>query len=335
MVDLGSSHEAARVAALRRYAVLDTQPEDPFDRITDLVRTILDVPVAGVSFVDADRQWFKSITGTALCSTPREVSFCTHAIHRHGTLVISDAACDSRFSANPLVTREPFIRSYLGVPLKTLDGHEVGVLCAIDRVPRAFTNAQVDVLSRLAAIVVDLLELRQLAASDGLTGAMTRRSWLEATNQEIARSRRHGRDAAVVLFDLDHFKSVNDGHGHAAGDAVLRAVARRCEGVLRKADLLGRLGGEEFAVLMPEADQGRAMQAAERMRAALADQPVDVGVADLPITASFGVCSLDPGMSDAEAWLAAADAGLYAAKAQGRNRCCAATRRLPLLTNAA
>ncbi|MDB5658257.1 MAG: diguanylate cyclase [Cypionkella sp.] len=130
--------EEGRLEALRRYDVLDTPPEAPFDRLTELVRSVLGVPIAAVTLVDAERQWFKSIAGLNACETSLEISFCAHAIKKREPLVISDATLDMRFAKNPLVTGDPWIRSYLGIPLETPDGYNVGALCAIDTKPRTF-----------------------------------------------------------------------------------------------------------------------------------------------------------------------------------------------------
>lgn len=133
-----SLDEPGRLMALRRYAILDTSPEEPFDKLTQLVRDVLGVPIAAVSLIDAERQWFKSITGLTACETSRDISFCSHAIQRQEPMMIPDATLDPRFAGNPLVTGEPGIRSYLGIPLTTPDGYNLGALCAIDLQPRSF-----------------------------------------------------------------------------------------------------------------------------------------------------------------------------------------------------
>lgn len=313
--------EDGRLAALRRYDILDTAPEEPFDKLTELVRKVLGVPIAAVSLVDSERQWFKSIAGLNACETSRDISFCTHTIMQAEPMVVPDAALDVRFAKNPLVTGEPRIRAYLGVPLQTPDGYNIGALCAIDTKPRAFPANEVAILSNFAQLVVNELELRQIAMSDGLTSAMTRRAWVEAAEKEFARSRRYGTEASIILFDIDHFKRINDDFGHSAGDAVLRAVAQRSIATLRGSDMLGRIGGEEFAVLLPETSAEGANDMAERLRQQFADTPVAVNDTMLSVTASFGISSLSSGIDGVDDWLASADAFLYQAKASGRNRC--------------
>ena len=314
--------EDGRLAALRRYDVLDTAPEEPFDRLTELVRTVLGVPVAAVSLIDEHRQWFKSIAGLSVCETSREISFCSHAIKKREALIVPDATLDVRFSDNPLVTGEPRVRSYLGIPLETPDGYNVGALCAIDYKPRDFSANDVSILTNFAKLVLNELELRQIAMSDGLTGAMTRRAWMAAAEKEFARSQRYNSRASIILLDLDHFKRVNDTYGHPAGDVVLRTVVQRCFGEMRETDMLGRIGGEEFAILLPATNAAGAGELAERIRQELAHLPIIVGDNALRVTGSFGICDFNDKFKGVDAWMAAADALLYLAKASGRNRCC-------------
>ena len=152
--------EPARLAALRRLNVLDTPAEAGFDDLTRLAATICGTPVAVVSLVDADRQWFKSCVGLDATETPRDVAFCAHAIRRPELLVVPDATADERFADNPIVTGEPHIRFYAGMPLVIPGGHAVGTLCVIDYTPRTLTPAQTDALRALARQVVAQLTLR-------------------------------------------------------------------------------------------------------------------------------------------------------------------------------
>jgi GAF domain-containing protein len=153
-----------RVAALEEYSIMDTPSEAAFDDITRLTGFICGTPIALVSLLDKERQWFKSRLGMDAAQTPIDQAFCTHAIRQEKVFVVPDATRDSRFSNNPLVTAGPGIRFYAGAPLVNPDGVPLGTLCAIDRTPRTFTPEQSDALSALARQVIYLLELRRTVA---------------------------------------------------------------------------------------------------------------------------------------------------------------------------
>ena len=322
--------EEGRLAALHRYQVLDTEAEAPFDKITGIVKTVLDVPICAVSLVDRDRQWFKSIQGLSVPETPRSVSFCAHTIKTDQPMLISDAATDERFRANALVVGPPFIRSYVGVPLQSPDGYNLGALCAIDTKPRLFDAAQVALLKNFAALVVDELELRRIADRDHLTGALTRRGFLQQMENEAERFKRYGRPSALLMLDVDHFKSINDSFGHSTGDAVLKAIAACCGSAVRPSDVFGRLGGEEFGLLLPETSANEAMMGAERFRQAI-DALRFPTLTGVTVTASFGVAPLNDERCAPERWLADADEALYRAKRNGRNRCVSSDQRLRIV----
>lgn len=150
--------ELERLAALRRYRVLDTAPSPDLDRITQLVAKLLDVPIALVSLVDEDRQWFKSRVGLDAPETHRDFAFCAHAILSDDTLVVRDATDDERFRDNPLVTGHPNIKFYAGAPLVAPNGRRLGTLCAIDRQPRELDPSQLEILKSLSSVVMSALE---------------------------------------------------------------------------------------------------------------------------------------------------------------------------------
>lgn len=179
------ANETERLASLLSYDILDTQGEAAFEALTRLAAAILEVPIALVSLVDADRQWFKSRYGLDVSETRRELSFCGHVVESGAPLVVTDAVDDDRFADNPLVTGDPRIRFYAGIPLQTPDGFVLGTLCAIDTVPRQLTPTQLELLSLLAGQVVDQLEARRVRYSLAL---------------EVASAREHAH-RLEVLFD--------------------------------------------------------------------------------------------------------------------------------------
>lgn len=153
--------DQARLKALRTYDLLDTPPEDVFDAFTQMASKLFSAPIALISLIDEERQWFKAKTGLAVMQTPRDVAFCDHAIRQKGPMVVSDATTDPRFAENPLVKGDPKIRFYCGVPLRSSDGYGLGTLCIIDRVPRQMDRADLEVLSRLARLVEQEFETRR------------------------------------------------------------------------------------------------------------------------------------------------------------------------------
>ena len=317
MIDSVSERETLRLRDLHDYAILDTPPEESFDRITRLAKMALQTPMAVVSLVAADRQWFKSKIGVNACETARDISFCTHTIQFDEPLIVRDSHEDSRFANSPLVLGNPFIRFYIGAPLTTPAGYNIGALCAMDTVPHDPSPDQIKLLQDLGRLVVDELELRKLACLDPLTGVLTRRGLDMAVKRLKAKS---DADAAcVVMIDLDHFKSVNDTYGHGVGDRILQIMVAACRAVVRPQDIIARVGGEEFAIILPGMILSEGLKAAERMRKAIAAQITVTREGSISVTASFGVAMTLSGMSDIQDALAAADAAMYAAKAGGRN----------------
>ncbi len=172
--------EAKRLKVLWQYDVLDTVPEEVFDDLTELAARICEAPIALISLVDENRQWFKAKVGVTIKETSRDISFCAHAIKQQELFIIPDATKDARFANNPLVTSDPKIRFYAGAPLVTPDGHALGTLCVIDKVPRELKAEQQQALRVLARHVMMQLELRRHA--NDLAAAHKER---ESTREEL------------------------------------------------------------------------------------------------------------------------------------------------------
>ena len=322
--DTEAAGAALRVQTLAALDILDTPPEESFDRITRLASGALGVPIALVSLVENTRQWFKSKKGIEVCETPIEHSFCAHAIQRDEVFVVPDATTDNRFADNPLVVGDPGIRFYAGMPLKMADGVRIGTVCVIDSKPRQLKQHEAQLLRDLASLAVHELELRRAASSDPLTGAWNRRMLDLVASREFAAAERTVRPFSLAVLDIDHFKAINDRYGHDTGDVALVTFAARFRDVMRPDAWLFRIGGEEFATILAGDTVDSAAEALERFRSALAETDIPRPDGTFRMTVSGGVVQSadDRGRpyGSLSRLIEAADSGLYRAKAEGRNR---------------
>ncbi len=310
--------EEGRIAALKRYCVLDTEPEQAFEKITGLVKSVLQVPICAVSLIDKDRQWFKAIQGLEMKQMSRHDAFCNHTIQGRDVLIVPDARADARFADNPLVKGTPNIRSYAGVPLETPDGFNLGALCVIDVKRRTFNEDQIELLKQFAELVVRELEARSASVRDQTTGVLTRQGFNDALQKNLTLAQENGEPCALVVVAIDNFRAINDDRSRRMGDQVLERVASCLRGSLRTGDVVGRLGGDTFAVILPATTSYEAMACAERLRTRVA-QLTFGGANDLSVTVSCGTAALQRGDSR-ELFLAEAQGAVFAAKRGGRNR---------------
>ena len=338
--------EAHRIASLYATSLLGTGPEEAFDRITRLTARLLMVPMAVVSLVGKDTQWFKSRTGTDLRETGRDVSFCGHAILTDEPLVVPDAANDPRFSDNPLVTGGPGIRFYAGVQLHSVDRMKLGTLCIMDTRPRTLSPQELDDLRDMARLVEQQIYHRQLAMAaqelqqeldvepgalrlpaagqvayllnhDMLTGLANRPALVRAIQTGIAGWRERGEHAIVACINLDRFKRLNELLGHRAGDEALVAITRSLQDNLRDGDMLARAGSDEFILLLGEAgDDGQARALLDRLLQAV-NRRIVSGGNEIAITCSIGYARYPDNGDDADALLTNAALAMRHAKSLG------------------
>ncbi|MBB4722436.1 diguanylate cyclase (GGDEF)-like protein [Xanthomonas euvesicatoria] len=319
------ANEDERVEALHAYRLLDTAPEPSYDAFTSIAAALCRMPMALISLVDTHRQWFKSRLGMQQSETPRELSFCAHAILEPDQVMeVGDTHLDKRFARNALVTGEPQIRFYAGAPLLTPDGIALGTLCVLDRVPRRLSVTERDALQALARQVVSTIELQQaarLVELDALRDALTgrwNRAGLEHALHALADAPSSAADAHLgfMLLELDGFKRQKLQAGAAAADATLLQVAALLEAQLPADALVARLACDHFCVALPETAASAALATAEDLRKAVEDAHWPTG----PLTLSAGVVDIaTPTALDSATLLARARHALQQARDAGRN----------------
>jgi diguanylate cyclase (GGDEF)-like protein len=239
----------SRLQTLRSLNILDTDPEERFDRLTRLARRLFEVPIASVSLVDENRVWAKSQVGLDTRETSRDISLCSHTILGNEILLITDTLQDERFADNPQVIDTPHIRFYAGVPLSAGNGCKLGTLCLFDTQPRILTDDDRALLIDLAKMAEQELIAIHMATMDELTLISNRRGFNRLAQYALSLCCRVERSASLFFFDLDHFKQINDGFGHAEGDFALKKFSEILRKTFRESDVVGRLGGDEFVVL--------------------------------------------------------------------------------------
>ena len=232
-------NEQERLAVVRRYDILDTPPEEAFDRVTRIAARLLKMQAAFISIVDEDRIWFKSCKGVDVGQVRRETSLCASCILQENPLLVADTKVDSRTGANPPVIGELDIRFYLGSPLRTRDGFNLGTLCVVDRVPRTVSDAEVTVLVDLAAVVMDELEFRLAAKRaeqtyrDELARAELREDYISGLTRELVH---RSKNLLTVVHSIARQTSSNS---HSISDYVQR-LAGRILGLAETHDLISQ-----------------------------------------------------------------------------------------------
>ena len=449
-------NEKERLNELKKYNILDTEPEAVFDNMVHLANYICETPIAAISLVDESRQWFKAIEGLGAKETSRDVAFCAHAILEQEPLVVEDALEDERFFDNPLVTGGPKIRFYAGVPLVTQNGIHLGTLCVIDTKSRQIKEEQISAIKTLAQSVMAHLELRlshkkirkyvdelQISATifetasenivvtdanncfitvnpaftkttgytledvigkspkilksgkqnaefysemwkdltrdgqwdgelsnkrkngeiyvewlsikaiynqdgtvrmyvatfsditekkradeiiwkqanyDLLTNLPNRRLFDDRLKHEIKIAHRSKKLLALLFIDLDYFKDVNDTYGHEIGDKLLIKVTKRISETLRATDTIARMGGDEFAAILPQMENKNDISKVAELIIKRLSTPFDLSGISVTISASIGIAIYPKDSSSAKELLQCADKAMYDAKKSGRGR---------------
>ncbi|MFI4896454.1 MAG: GAF domain-containing protein [Phycisphaerales bacterium JB059] len=309
-----SPDEPFRLEALRELQLVDTPLEASFERITRMAQRMLGMPIAALSLVEADRQWFKSIQGLDCEQTDRDAAFCAYTILGNEPVVVQDARQDPRFERNPLVTGEPFIVSYAGAPVRAPGGMRIGSLCVIGRRPREFTPEDIEVLEDLAAVAEAEFEsvLRRVRTGDAPAPSpeerrklvdSTTRLWnregvmgqAEASLRRVAGSL-HG--AAIGILQIDNLEQIHAERGSEGRDEALRVGAKRVLASAGESSVVGRLRNGRFMVLLN--DVSSLVEAGVRMArigASVRRLRADSQERHVRLAATTGFCYIEPGRS--------------------------------------
>lgn len=329
--------ETLRLAAVQKADLLNTPLESRFNRIVRLGRLALGVRAATIGLFDADREWIKAADGWELRQLPLAQSLA--AILATGTdpVIVNDASTDERCRRNHLVTHSPKVRFCAVYPLHDRFGHVIGAFAAYDTAPRdADTKTSavlgdigyfvqrelllVDAYRAQEQLLVKLGSARRQAMLDDLTRLWNRRGALQLLESAIAEGARVRQGLGVCIADLDRFKEVNDTHGHAVGDLVLKKVATSLVDNVRPGDIVCRLGGEEFLLIFPDVNAQQLSMLLERVRTQVADRRIRVPSAELQLTLSLGGYVQSPDLpTTTDELLQRVDSALYRAKSAGRN----------------
>ncbi|MCC5794303.1 MAG: sensor domain-containing diguanylate cyclase [Chromatiales bacterium] len=333
-----ASTQTLQLAGLHTLDMFYTPLEARFDRLTRLARVALSVPAAGITLFGENRVWFKSVSGWDVQELETGNSFCHLLGGAEDLLVVEDTRLDRRLRDHPLVEAAPRFRFYAGYPLRDRQHNVIGSLCVFDTKPRALGPFPMQALRDLGELaqreilvneardahaqLVDKLDIaRRQAMIDVLTRIWNRRAGLQFLEKAIEQASRERAALSICVLDCDHFKQINDRYGHPTGDKMLRKVAAGIVGNMRDSDLVCRLGGDEFMVIMRETDAPTARQAVSRLQDRLGEFPLRIDRStSIPVEASAGTATLFPGQKmTASALIAIADRALLDQKAKRRS----------------
>ena len=326
-------NEPARLESLRRMLAAGAPDGRDFDRVTRAAQRLFRTPVALISLVERDRQWFKSCIGLSVRETPREMSFCAHAILQQEPFVVENALTDPRFADNPLVTRAPKIRFYAGRPLRNTEGFAVGALCVIDRKPRRLGDDGREILDDLGQWAEALFAASQLSESRrSLTAALEEAQrdrmvdpalhiWNQAAivdilDRETRRAVRQHTALSVLLVEVNRSAADMDGD---ASEAAIEEVAQAMRAGLRPYDAVGRYRSGELLVVLPDSQRSAAAAVTQRLNECIEHSRFAARHHRAPCTVRTGAAWLAPHAQpcSAEALVACADHALEHARETG------------------
>lgn len=333
--------EQQKDEVLQRFKILSDTGVADTTQTAKMASLAFDMPIVVVSLNQRYREWFRARVGLTPDTECAVEDLCSLAQLSQSVFTVDDVASEDYFSNEPAVTGDAGIRFFAGAPLRNPHGQRFGTLCLMDTKPRNLSERETALLDSMALMVSndiclrsagryavrDLIEAEQdkcelfdLAMTDELTSALNRRSFFYMADREMRRRARNPAPMSVIMLDIDHFKQVNDVHGHNVGDEVIERLSALVSETVRDEDIFGRLGGEEFGLVLPDTDIMGAKRTAERIRKAVAALRFETKGLQFHITVSLGIA--EPGFNEGgiSAALDRADQALYRAKRNGRNR---------------
>ncbi len=343
--------EEQKSEILQRYQILSDDQSVSAMGVADTIAMALKTPYVIAALNRRYRSWYKCEHGLDDYPMSDIQTYFARMHLAQQRFEVEDISNDSFFQSHTSGLRLPEMKALAGVPLTDPNGKRFGTLCVVDPKARTFTDAELSILDSFGRLVSndiclrsaaryavqDLIELEhekcdlfELATIDPLTKALNRRAFMRFSERELARFRRDRTKLSALMLDIDHFKSVNDVHGHAVGDNVLSKMVSVAASVLRQEDLIGRLGGEEFAIVLVDSDAAAAVRVADRIRQAIKQVKFPGETGPFNVTVSIGVAEpnfIESSINDA---LERADGALYEAKRSGRDRVVTAVETMPL-----
>lgn len=325
----------------QRYRILEGSGASDTNYLARTVALAFGTPMVFVALNERYRQWFSSQHGVLPKHRDSVYTLCSLATLADGAFQVEDLAADPYFTRDFALPPGLDVTFFAGVPLADPDGKRFGTLCLLDPKSRCLDergmrlltsfghliSTEICIRSAARYAVRDLIEIEEdkcklydLAMTDPLTSALNRRAFFHFGDREVKRAGRHGTALTAVMFDIDHFKQVNDTYGHAAGDEVISRLARLVIRDVREEDYVGRMGGEEFCLLLPETSYLDAVRLGNRLRLQVKREVFLGNGEPFGITISLGVSSVLPGEKDLGAVLDRADRALYRSKRNGRDR---------------
>lgn len=335
------ANEEQRLASLQRMQLLDTPDEEAFDRITRIAQHLFAVPIALVSLVDLNRQWFKSCVGLPVRETPRDVSFCGHAILGNDLFIIENAPADERFADNPLVTGGPNIRFYAGRPLRNAEGYNIGTLCIIDDKPRHLSGEQRRMFNDLGIWAETVLRLRQLSESqqmllqqldaaqrnaqiDPLLQVWNQQGIRALVEQELQLRTQTPRPLLIASVSLDQYPSLQQRYGVDFANQALKQMCSNVRSLSGEHAQIGRVRDDELLLLRTDAASAEAESFGNQLRKAInaADTLTTVEGQTIPFSASIGMVAIRPELTSLALsdLLSAIEQAHYQAKRNGGNQ---------------